>query len=78
MDGRRVVDREIYSFPKMNRQLVEYPELARAVGLDQIRDCADARNFAVRYMKYQQAHPDFVAAERPNKADAFKADAFAR
>ena len=69
-DGR-VVDREIYSFPKINQQLAKYPELARSLGLDQIRSCADASNFALGYLKFRQAHPKFDAAEWPDKAEAF-------
>jgi hypothetical protein len=69
-DGR-VVDREIYSFPKINQQLAKYPELARSLGLDQIRSCADASNFALGYLKFRQAHPKLDAAEWPDKAEAF-------
>jgi len=68
--GNRVVDPEVYSFPKLNRQLAKYPELARAVGLEQVRSCDDARLFGERYQRFRAANPDFDKAERPSKADS--------
>jgi len=68
--GNRAVVREIYSFPKLNQHLAKYPELARAIGLDQVRTCAAARLFAERYHRYNAANPDYAAAEQPSKADS--------
>ena len=70
--GHRVVDREVYSFPKMTQQLVKYPALAQAVGLNEIHDCAGARQFADRYLHFREAHPDFDVDEHPSKAEVFK------
>lgn len=68
--GGRVVERELYSFPKLNQQLARDPELARAVGLDQVRTCADARLFTERYHRYRDARPDYDRLDRPSKADS--------
>jgi hypothetical protein len=69
--GGRVVDREIYSFPKLNQRLAKYPELAAAIGMTEIKDCEDARLFARRYFEYKQSHPDFDH-EGPSKAEQFE------
>jgi hypothetical protein len=69
--GGRVVDRETYSFPALNRRLAKYPELAAAIGMTEIKDCEGARLFSRRYFEYKRSHPDFDH-EGPSKAEQFE------
>jgi hypothetical protein len=68
--GNVAVVQEVYSFPKLNQQLAKYPELARWIGLEQVRTCADARLFAERYHRFLAEHPGFDAPEGRSKADS--------
>jgi hypothetical protein len=70
-NGGRVVDREVYSFPKLNELLAKYPDFARASGLSEVKDCEGARLFARRYFAYKRDHPTFDH-EGPSKAEQFE------
>lgn len=69
--GLVIAHREIYSFPKINARLRKYPELARAVGLSEVKDCTDARRYAERYFEYSRTHPGFDH-EGPTKEEQFR------
>lgn len=65
-----VVERETYSFPKLNQRLTNNPELAAVIGMTRIDDCEDARLFTRRFIEYQRSHPQFDD-EGPTKAEQF-------
>jgi len=54
-------DREMYVVSAMNRKLYHFPELAAAVGMSSVSDCAEARAFMRGYHAYSDAHPGFDA-----------------
>jgi hypothetical protein len=55
VEGRR----EHYMLAPINNSLRQYPELAAAVGLQCVRDCAAARVYAKAYDAYEKSHPGF-------------------
>lgn len=69
--GLVIVDREIYSFPKLNALLRKHPRFAATVGLSEVKTCEDARHFSDRYREYKSAHPDFDH-EGPTKEEQFR------
>lgn len=70
--GLVIASREIYSFPKMNARLEKHPKLALAIGLTEVKNCDEARQYWARYHQYSQAHPDFDH-EGPTKEEQFRA-----
>jgi hypothetical protein len=69
--GFSMVEREVYSLPRINDRLEKHPEMAKGIGIDQVSDCAGAREFMKRYYEYTDAHPDFRLAG-PTKAEQFE------
>ena len=52
---------ERYVTSAMNRKLRSYPELANAVNIHCVHDCASARAFSKAYADYEKSHPGFDA-----------------
>jgi hypothetical protein len=62
-DGTRNPDREFYIFPRINRELADYPELRDYVGLKMVESCEQARTFMQRQREFVEQNPDYFAAE---------------
>ncbi|MFO7181384.1 MAG: hypothetical protein DIU78_021960 [Pseudomonadota bacterium] len=67
--GRQFVDVEVYNFGKINEELARYPELAEGTGIREVRDCEGARAYAMKYMEFIMAHPNFRRG--PSKEEMF-------
>jgi hypothetical protein len=52
---------EWYALMAINNKLQNHPELAAAIGIHCVKDCATARAFVAGLVSYQRAHPGFDA-----------------
>lgn len=56
-DGRG--EGETYSLLLMNLKLQSYPEFARAIGMNRVTTCDEARYYMEAYNRYLVKHPSF-------------------